>query len=336
MRILNDLKLDLGTDYYVRATDIFTDICLKAGVTAGNIGFFGQIRFPGISDLDAIVIGSPEQIRQISDEFNLLLKANLEFRYVFWHLPVYIISEFEDSLPHFHTLNNLNWLAERRHLSTDNDKKLLNVIWYLSLLPTLTEMLRMKERGTPISLRLLLLVYSNLWYSINVFVEDIYEIDPPFVSSDDLRNYVINSKSYDEEYILHSFLQLLDYSFTAFDEYCKVMWENVFIASKAKPFLISAGIRYARSQSSGIINSRLRTKTIELNETGFQIVWDYFQRHSNSSIFQNYINEACRIKRFYSNVHIDYPYIEPFKFSNNIVKREVIQLFNKLNIPKIL
>ncbi|MFH1499599.1 MAG: hypothetical protein ABII82_17450, partial [Verrucomicrobiota bacterium] len=172
MRILDDVRRDLRKEDYDDAMASFLRICRECGVEDSAVGFFGNIGEPGISDIDAVVVGTGEVLSHLSLRHQEERRRSVLFAYVFWHDPLWLLEDAQKWCARLHTLENLRWVAAdcaRTWTMEQGGGSVLRVAWFIYLMGIHRSWLRKVRSGSSLGLRQLLLLHKNLHHSIEFF-----------------------------------------------------------------------------------------------------------------------------------------------------------------------
>lgn len=171
----NDLDLTLKSADYSAALDTFIFLAEKQGIPLQRIGSFGKVQYPGISDLDVLVIGSDSQLFSLSRDFEEKRRVDPRFRYVFFHAPVYVPQQYVDESCLMHTFNGLtpmspgcplfNKLATQRF--TESQERELS---WLTFVLSIGARSLYARRNQDASLRFLLLLMRNIAHSLETLI----------------------------------------------------------------------------------------------------------------------------------------------------------------------
>lgn len=106
------------------------------------VGQFGEINYPGISDLDVFICWEDEDYKKGQEDIRLFIEHNVDLSYVFTHPPICIAKSMLPYLPFVHTINNLKLSYNKKQLSLDHSLpatylSTLNILWTLFILPGL-------------------------------------------------------------------------------------------------------------------------------------------------------------------------------------------------------
>jgi hypothetical protein len=101
-----------------------------------GLGKFGEIRNPGISDLDLIVLTEDGFLKQSQEEFQNWLSFNKVVSNVIIHPPVFISESMLKNITQLHTLNHVKWIKKSKniHIFSNNNQEILKIIWTTWLL----------------------------------------------------------------------------------------------------------------------------------------------------------------------------------------------------------
>lgn len=327
MQVYDDLMLNLNLDDYVAAKERFLELCTKNSITKERIGFFGEIGFPGISDIDAVVISDRSTLRNLRRSHESERANDISYKYMFWHKPVYLLESAVTIAKHLHTFQGVNFLEENKFQITHNESdgnNLLNIIWFIFLLQVLADFYRENSNGNSASLRKFLLIYKNLEYSNKVFYQQEFT-QKSYTGSNDLRKNIAKDElELDQKYLFDNLNQLVTEVCANFD---------VFIAN-AGISTIDTEYKSIRTINSSIEKSKFTAlnkdnpSKIELNENAFSLVVSYFVGFSESENIQKYIDYSNKCKSIYSSNNIQYPFIEPLILPGNFMKLKALKFFN--------
>ena len=337
MKINNDINLSITEKDYFNAKEQFIYLCDSCNISYKQIGFFGEVESFGISDLDALVIGNSKTLKRLDQLYKKTLIESKNFGYIFWHKPVFILDNITSNIYKLHTLKKIKFvennveLVDRNLQITNIDKNLLNIIWFIYLLSVVSEIYKKIAHNRPVSLRLLLLVYKNLSYSLRCFSLQNEKHPSNIVTSQDLRKII--EKGYDfrlNQYIFDNLSLLLESTCKKFDNYCNnQLW---YTPTLFKSAIITKAIIYKKSISTRIESKYV--KKLYFNDIAFSIIFDYYKEKSNCNALQDYINICKFCKKEYKISGIDYPFIAPFLFPSSVIGRSILSMANKININK--
>lgn len=341
MHIINDLNLDLTFQDYNSAKDLFLELCKNAAVGESNVGFFGNVGFPGISDIDALVIGTPEEIKRLNILFQREITNSETFKYLFWHPPVFVLNLIKDKIARLHTLEGLtgimpngSLLHKKEELKAD-ELDLLNVIWFISLINVISDICRTIHNNEPVSLRLYLLVYKNLVHSFNNFSSSEDSLPVHHLQPSELRSLVKDSNhNLPTIFIKEQFFSLFTLTCQWFDEFCKKKIKiepatplNSFASSKTKIY---------KRAGRTFINVKSFYNMLNINSYAFQILVDYNSGGSTYKALEGYISAAKTCKEEYQKFKIPYPFIQPCSMPLSGSKRILLKTFNSTGIVNFL
>lgn len=340
MQIINDLKLDLTIQDYTKAKNLFLNFCKSAKISQNNIGFFGEVGFPGISDIDALVISTPDKIKKL----NLLVQQetanSASFNYLFWHPPVFVLDSIQKKANILHTLEGLKSIKSGANLFNHKtlnyeETDVLNIVWFLSLISVISDMQRTISNNDPISLRLCLLVYKNLIHSFNKFSLDEEDLPNNLLSSQELRTLVKEKyNSQLNEFLLNQFFMLFNLTCNRFDNFCQL--QLALKSDTGKTSLISSQTKVYRKGDETVIKVKRFYNLIKINKFAFQLLLEYHIGKSTHHALNNYIiaSKACKVE--YKKFNIHYPFIQPFSLPISKYKRNLLVILNSIRVVDFL
>lgn len=132
--------IEKSIEDYQNAYKIVEEFAIN--IDAIMVGQFGEIKHPGISDLDVFICLKDEDYKKGQEDIRLFIEHNADLSYVFTHPPVCIAESMLPYLPFVHTINNLKLSYNKESLSLKNSLSAnyiatLNTIWTLLILPEL-------------------------------------------------------------------------------------------------------------------------------------------------------------------------------------------------------
>jgi len=331
MPLVNDLNFNLHLEDYVKASDLLISICEACEISQYNIGFFGEVGFPGVSDIDALIIGSSEKLNKLKSLYDNNIMSSESFRYLFWHPPVFVLESIVAFVNKLHTLEGLKCVKTEVKMFDKlrgNENKLLNIIWFIFLSTVVSNILKASNNDKPISLRLVLLVYNNLMHSNMVFSPVNNELPEHIMPSHDLRELAKRSENAQfNNMILEHFLTLFDYSCKMFDVFCND--QEWYTSATKETALISKNIFYKKSFTTTLNTSRIVNR-LHLNKMAFSIVFDYYKGKADSSLLSKYIDNSNICKSKYKSAGLDYPFISPYPLPSSKLENNILRISNSL------
>ncbi|MEO7045363.1 MAG: hypothetical protein ABI091_08680, partial [Ferruginibacter sp.] len=324
-------------DDYAQVKARFIELCCGCGVTKEKIGFFGNVGFPGVSDLDAIVCDRAEKLLEIEILHKKELEVNRKYKFIFWHTPVFLPNQALLYASSLHTLNDLKFEANGLKLQKPSVHQLevLHINWFVFLLWVISSIKKKYYKNKPTSLRLLLLVYKNLMYSNNVFCPKT-NMTQDLLPADGLREFVklhyddLNSGV--EKVIYDRLFNLFDLSLSNFDEYCKSSFlfkDQKLVENQS--FLFMSFLLFCRKRNTG---SSLKMKgglvVMDLNPYAFQFVVDITKNNSNNLMVNDYINDLKKCKEICESKNISFPFMDSVPKSTIFFKRILLAALNKI------
>lgn len=337
MLIQKDLDLDLSYKDYDKVKGRFIELCDAAGITKEKIGFFGNVGFPGVSDLDAFVCDVPERLNELEKIHRNELERCPKYRYIFWHTPVFLPCEAIAYTSFLHTLKDLEFQADGLKILKPSEQNLeiLHIIWFLSLIRPVVFVEKQYLKKKPVSLRHLLLVYKNLAYSDNVFSAGT-KAAPNIMAADSLREYV--KLHYEDlngsvgKFIYHNFFNVVKSSLSSFDDYCRIssVFKNELSKSKRSYIFLSLSLICRKNKKGSSIKSKGKLTIVDLNPHAFNLIVNLINNDSNSQSISNYLEAFNRCKEVCNSHNIDFPFIEVAPKPEAFFNRMLLFALNKI------
>jgi hypothetical protein len=340
MQIINDVTFEYSEEDYDAVKDQFVQLCLQCGISLRNIGFFGDIGFPGVSDIDALVICSPKEIKKLHLLFRHEAEHSKDFGYLFWHVPVYVIDSLAYLAPKLHTFNNLIPLKDgialfdKKNEINEEELKLLNIIWFVNLIKTFMDYLRKESKGEKVSLRHILLVYSNIMYSAVMFTGEKSNIPNDLPSVNQIRVLAKENKNDFSPFLWEKLKKLFEYTLCKFDEYCKKNLK-VYPETISSTMLLSVTTILKKGEMSSIENVKF-INTIVLNPLAYSFISDISKNKSNDETLNVYLNASLIFQKEYLFYKIQYPFIMPPGMPTATIKSYFVRAANKIQLAKFL
>lgn len=98
---------------------------------------FGEVRHPGISDLDLVITGPGDQLRTLHHAILQIMREDSVARYILFHPPLYVPENVLSAAPFIHTLRGLQGAQAEGNVERIGDKsvthELLHLVWFLFL-----------------------------------------------------------------------------------------------------------------------------------------------------------------------------------------------------------
>lgn len=339
MPIVNDLIFDYQLHDYENAKKEFINLCLSSGILEEHIGFFGNVGFPGISDIDGLVVGHPYAVNELNKRFCNKQNHDKRFAYLFWHRPVYVLSsviEIADQLHTFEGLHpfqrggDLGGLLKNQTILNDKNESLY-IAWFVFLLVIIANQERKLKENQSVSLRLILLIYKNIFHSYTTFGEvsktqGSSEIVNPQKMRENVRDNPFNDGL--RIFIEKSFLELAKETMSVFDTYCLGKFNNYKISDR-NVLIGQKDLIFRKDYSTHIKNGKLFNK-ISLNSIAFQMVSEFYFGSKQGILFQEYVKNSVKAKNEYLNAKVDYAFIQPIKEGSSFTKRRMLRIINKV------
>lgn len=330
-----DLMLSLEIADYEDAKINLVEICEACNISQKDVGFFGEVGFPGISDIDAVVIADPCSIIRLHKLFSAETINSKSFRYLFCHPPVYLFNNLADKVGHLHTLKgayfpyNCDFTLDQSNTISKPASQLLNIFWFISLLNIISAIMNNLKNNVPVSLRLLLLVYNNLMHSYNFFNASSKTIkERSFLHPQELRVMIKYSRLNQLDALcLEHFILIFKETCKYFDSFMVDFDINLGISNRKT--LIARDICFLKSGKTGEYAGSL-FNNMSINEKGFSLIEDYFFGNSKSEIMNNYIQTSFLCEAEYRKHRIAYPFIKPFPTPSSWHKRNLLRIVNSI------
>lgn len=197
MKIKNDLEW-LSMSDYDECIDKICDFCRSQIKQVVSLYQFGNIQFPGISDIDfLIVLSSTADYDFVRKELTRFINSTHKLRYCFWHAPIIIKEQEIVNIYRYRTLDGIRFLMGDKLFQSDkyrgSDFKTVFWSFYFYQL-----FLRVRASRSWLSARYLLLLANNVAYSIKRNYTMLGIEDSSFSKQvADLRHEVIADKHID-------------------------------------------------------------------------------------------------------------------------------------------
>jgi len=338
MPIVNDLNFDFSFGDYEDAKQKFIKLCISAKVSIDNIGFFGNVGFPGISDIDALVVGEAEVIRELNRRFYEERKQNERFAYLYWHRPVYVLENIIGVAKQLHTFENIHPVIEDSRLNglfgyTDSSKvnnETLYIAWFIFLIINIAKQERRLKKGQEVSLRLMLLVYKNIFHSYGKFnamldQQTRVELIHPKKIRETIRDNVFNEDL--RTFIENSFFYLADKTIEVFDQYCKTKMSKPNFKKKSV-LVVSRELVLKRCINTFYKEECFYLK-IFLNPLAFQLINEYYFGRNKTQMFKEYVVSSEKAIKEYKKQNIDYAFIKPVGKNKSYFMRSIFFAINR-------
>lgn len=314
MKIIDDIPRHLTLDDYKEASIHFEALCIRAGLPKENIGYFGSISFPGISDIDAAVVGNAAQLKKLDELFIEEQTKPGEFAHMFCHRPVYLLDK---ALPFINNLHTLNGLDDRIGILIKNtgsphaapEHKLLNIVWFTFLLQTISQI----QRAKTVSLRSLLLLYKNIEYSNTVFSGmSSTNKAPSCIKSCDLRKSIWE-RTYDMDQLVNSFDCLFTDTLVKFDNYCERLSPvRSGKAQTTRPVIVDKSFTVIPARVSKLEHART-VSILYVNDYAYHLAKDFFIKTSYCNLISQYMSCLRNAHSMYVSAGLPNPFVTPFQ-----------------------
>lgn len=335
INIVDDLDREILYSDYEKIKDKFVKICEECGVSKKNIAFFGTIGHPGISDLDAVVVSSPDLLKKIDVAFNYKRSQSSVFSYVFWHPPVYVINKVINYFKYLHTLESLTPLVEDSIFSDDvsmpseNDKKVLNIVWFIFLINVYSGIYKRAMNANPISLRLILLIYSNIMKSYLFFNKE--KIPEYIISSNSLRSIILDSRDtiHINNFLWEKLSSLFLLAVNQFDLFCNRRVHQIKNPANLGQILIFPEY-ILRSSPYTQLSFKKKVIVLDVNRFYFTLAKSFLFGMNFSISFEKYIHDSTLCMQEYMLSGIKYPFIKPIAIPETKFKKVLLTNANKI------
>lgn len=156
------------------------------------VGQFGEIKHPGISDLDVFVCYTDEDYKAGEQQLREFIQDNDEFIFYFTHPPICISESMLPYLPYLHTISNLNISFNKNNIYINSFvpkyyTETLNILWTLFIFPGAEHELNHLGK---VCIRDLLLRLKNIHTSIDNLNRQSGTISNEIENSDRIRQLV--------------------------------------------------------------------------------------------------------------------------------------------------
>lgn len=331
-QVSDDLCRELDHPDYHWAKQQFEKICYCAGTPNKNVGYFGSISFPGISDIDAIVFGTDEQIRAIESNFQALRRSSTRFAQLFWHGPVYIRDDIAAAAEQLHTFDGVKMLdggnAPFPNRISNSQRELLHLIWFTFLQGVVAGICGQKK----VSLRLLLLVYKNLEHSRRFFASRELKHDTEGMASHEYRGLAWSDPTFvSDGGAWDAFQVQFQNACIAADRYCTAGTDSISNSRRSSSMLVAGRTRFIRSRPHSSLLTFGRFSFIGANPRTYEIASSYLSsapRPSND--LTTYLNLLDDSIRMYSDNGIPLSFITPFGITSAPSRRKRLLRLNRI------
>ena len=303
-------------DYSI-AYDKFENFCIN-NVDAKVIGFFGEIKNPPISDLDAFICISDNNFIQNKKKIISFIASNNVLSYVMEHMPVIIPQSLLPSLKYFHTMYNLtityNIIDYVVCSVSDDYLKMLNFFWTLTIITRNYD--DYKHDNSSYDIRKQLLLLKNLHQSASNLVIDQKKITKNYLErSNFIRNkFLIDNCSSISIEIRQEMLKTHEDIISMLNEISYPFFENL----KNNTKLLNCRIRLTRNfclERGEKVFFETKRK-LSLNDNIYDMALNLYSNKTNNNIVRLYLNEGNKAKRICKRLNIDFPfYVKPFGIS---------------------
>jgi hypothetical protein len=347
MRIADDLRRDLDRAAYTAATERLVALCASCGIGRKDLALFGEVGFPGVSDIDALAVGKPDALRRLAALHARAAVRDPDYGYLFWHPPVYVIEAMAGQAGVLHSLEGLRWLAGAgrdlgRPAGDDEGARLLRILWFMFLLKVLLGIRRTHAADQALSLRLLLLVQKNLLHSSAAFAGAGEGMPAGIIAADALRAQAMQQAGDGTQAdaigtLLSAQLSSLTLTVSAhFDRYCADVSGRLPDTPYRLPRTLLFRSVVVRRAGATRIRGVGRMSRVDLNPLAFRLLHDALRGDSTWPPMQSYLRVAGRGRRLYATAGMPYPFINPFFHPESVWKRTLLRLVNGVRMGELL
>jgi hypothetical protein len=307
MRTLRtDVRRDLSFDDYEAVHQKLIEACRRRGIPHDQVGLFGSVTSPGISDLDALIIGEPAWLRRVREDIQRLRQEDPRAREILWHEPVYLLQSISGYAAGLHTFHGL--AGSMKHIISDatplatQSRKALDHVWFTFLAAVCTRMTMQRV----LSQRAVLLIQKNLEVSAARFAsKDGRMPSTAPCSSQVLREGILEGRSVD---LLKAFHATQDHAFRAFDATCAPGSERVRDVSLRR---LGRRVLIRRAPRSGITPMG-PVALLSVREPAFMLSRIYRSDGPRSEALDAYVRLSREVAAAYSGTGLPYPFVTPF------------------------
>lgn len=333
MRIVDDVKWDIGADAYAAASKRFVTLCDTCGVARERVGFFGAVSFPGVSDLDALVVGDASTLANVAALHQEEARKSDVYGYLFWHEPLWVLEEAVGHAHRLHTMDGLSCAdgvadAPLSGVLTDGERRVLNVAWLVFLLGALAEVGAKARRGEHMGLRLLLLMHKNLWHSMRVFGQAGKSPDG-LMTADELRAWAKERCEQGDvvevgRIVWTQIIGALGEACAGMDVACREVSADM---GACAPWIFTRRIIFRRGADTVFDEGSGR---IVLNPYAFAVAKGYLKGGSQKSDIERFSMAAQRCRPLYAQAGLTYPFLEPITIARGGWKKTLTLGVNRL------
>jgi hypothetical protein len=330
MRIVNDVKWEVGLEAYEAATARFVELCEECGIGRDRVGFFGEVSFPGVSDLDAVVTGGGPALAWVRARHREEVRISEPYGYVFWHEPLWILEEVAGDAQVLHTMEGLKRADGKEGafvpgIPPEEGRRVLNVAWLISLLWIVADLKRQGSAG----LRLLLLVHKNLHHSMHAFGSDAGARGETLMGAAELRDWARQHRGREDcaelaRMVWAQVLGALTAACRAMDAVCGGMPESGGVGAR---WILTRRIIFRRGAATTFDAEKGR---IGLNAYAFMVAKGHLNGRAVCPELRRYLEAEGCSRRAYERVGLEYPFIDPIPVAPRGWRRFLTRGVNRL------
>lgn len=256
------------------------------------VGQFGNVEFPGISDLDVFICFEDENYKKGCELVWQFILSRSDLNYLFTHEPVFVAKSMLKDFKFLHTLYDLeinyNPKDIKLNLSLNkNYRDFLNILWSYSFVRSSQQI--KESHGKYINIRLLLLTLKNVHRSIDN-LEKIFNLESsnPLKESEIARQLWLKNgktaRTQIEKCLINAFIKL--------DE----ILSHLDLILNCSTQQIQVDNMFYSWGSENISNSKENDKIIYLNKLYFNLFYEII--HSSGKSGRRYFKA---LKKYYQS-----------------------------------
>lgn len=314
-QVRDDLPRHLSLSDYEAAKLIVEEVCQRHGIGREGVGFFGNVGYPGVSDIDVVIVGDTPRLSRVIEDFEKRCEESDWLRSMFRHPPLYLLDDALEIAPRLHTLVGLSGplrgqlldgpTARGSRASTSYDA-VLHGIWMLFLIHFVSGLWRRRV----VSARTLLLVHKNLEYSERYFLglESGAEEPPTHRSSDTVRALALEERRVDN--LATDFTKQFEAAQRAFAGFCRE--EPIALGQWASsPLLVSRRFVCIRGAQTAV--RRFESGWVGLARPWpFEVTRRFARGDQGEDDVGQFIRASILARAIYWRAGIRYPFVGPF------------------------
>ncbi|MGC6426476.1 MAG: hypothetical protein ACON5H_05705 [Akkermansiaceae bacterium] len=302
-----------------------------------NYGRFGEIKSPGISDLDVLFIcRNSSDVEKVKKDCSSYIQEDNVGKYIMEpHEPLVIDYGGLEYLHKLHSLYGLNLAKRDSNLGPKNNEKTIELVWSIFLIEVILECISQpyKQSG-----RSKLLLAKNAVQSVenlgqsdsNLNMKCIYRIRDDYINGKMTEDRIDN-------FLTDSLIKIID---------GLRVWANENIDNKIIKSVYTSKQTKWKLTRSNFIKYTVTSKNTKLIEVPKEILWiknslKNASRDKFNNVFKNYVEDVKNCYRYCNSNNTSIPFLVPSSvvISTNkgykIYAAEIIRLY-KYNIKSLL